>query len=209
MRNSEILDISHSLMVFKSIYSVYHSSPQISQMLRWKDFDNLNSAYSAAVTEERALNIHHYKKRQACTICGKMNHDTSQCRFKSSSGERNKTVNTVQSSVPNQNRYQNNQQRYSSPNETNRQYSQPQFPSQRNSNSSGQTKFCNYCKNQGHLISECRKKAFNDNRRKQSANQPSSSSQSDNRAVHLICQKSPVTNTAQEDQISNLQVFEN
>ncbi|KAK0070967.1 hypothetical protein PV326_001853, partial [Microctonus aethiopoides] len=36
---------------------IYHSTPNISQMLRWKDFDNLNSAYTAALTEERALNI--------------------------------------------------------------------------------------------------------------------------------------------------------
>lgn len=187
---------------------VYHSSPQISQMLRWKDFDNLNSAYSAAVSEERALNMYHPKRRKACDICRKMNHDTSQCRFKSSSGER-RSVNTVQTPVPNQSRYQNNQYRYSSPNETNRHHSQSRFPSQGNSNLSGQTKFCNYCKNQGHLISECRKKAFNDSRREQSANQPSSSRQSDNKAVHSNCQESPVMSTAQEDQISHLQVFEN
>lgn len=188
---------------------VYHSSLQISQMLRWKDFDNLNSAYSAAVSEERALNMNHPKRRQACNICGKTNHDTSQCRFKSSSGERRRTVNTVQIPVPNQNRYQNNQYRYSTPNEASRHHSQPRFPSQGNHNLSGQTKFCNYCKNQGHLISECRKKAFNDSRREQSVNQPNSSRQSDNKTVHLNYQESPVMNTAREDQISHLQVFEN
>ena len=85
-----------------------------------------------------------------------------------------------------------------------RYHSQPQFPSEGNSNLSGQTKFCNYCKNQSHLISECRKKRFNDSRREQSANQPSNSNQSDNRAVHLNYQEFPVMSTAREDQIFHL-----
>lgn len=34
---------------------VYHSNQMISQMLRWKDFDNLNSDYCSAVVEHFAL----------------------------------------------------------------------------------------------------------------------------------------------------------
>ncbi|KAF2886324.1 hypothetical protein ILUMI_19849 [Ignelater luminosus] len=44
---------------------IYHSTPQISQMLRWKDF-TLNEAYAAAVAEERALNI--YKSVEAAGV---------------------------------------------------------------------------------------------------------------------------------------------
>jgi len=60
---------------------VYHSHPAISQMLRWKEFDSLNSAYSAAISEERALNIQK-SKQKFCKNCNKKNHDASQCRFK-------------------------------------------------------------------------------------------------------------------------------
>lgn len=58
---------------------IYHSNPQISQMLRWKDFTDLNSAFSAAVAEERVINS---QKSQTlfCHICKRRNHDTSQCR---------------------------------------------------------------------------------------------------------------------------------
>ncbi|KAK0072243.1 hypothetical protein PV326_000258 [Microctonus aethiopoides] len=54
---------------------IYHSSPNISQMLRWKEFENLNSACTAALAEERALNI---IKSKFCRICKKNNHDTVQ-----------------------------------------------------------------------------------------------------------------------------------
>lgn len=36
---------------------VYHSNSQISQFLGWKDFDTLNAASTAALLEERALNM--------------------------------------------------------------------------------------------------------------------------------------------------------
>lgn len=45
---------------------IFHSLPSISQMLRWKDFDNLNSAYTATISEERALNIHTKNKSAFC-----------------------------------------------------------------------------------------------------------------------------------------------
>lgn len=86
-------DLSGKLLTINEITSnrfIYHSSPNISQMLRWKDFENLNSAYSAALAEERAININ---KSKFCRICKKNNHDTSQCKFK----ER-KNINTIQES---------------------------------------------------------------------------------------------------------------
>lgn len=116
---------------------VYHSIPQISQMLRWKDFNNLNSAYTAAVTEERALNIRNTSK--FCKICRKSNHDTSNCRFKQKF-----KVNTIQNSSNNNNTLKNN----TSQNQT---YS----------------KFCNYCKKNGHVINECRKLKYKRQNEKQ------------------------------------------
>lgn len=71
---------------------VYHSIPSISQMLRWKEFDNLNSAYTAALAEERALNIQNLRKNRFCNICRNTNHDTSQCRSKRQS-KQNEQVN--------------------------------------------------------------------------------------------------------------------
>lgn len=71
---------------------IHHSSPNISQMLRWKDLENLNSAYTAALTEERALNIN----RKFCKICRKNNHDTSQCTLKNKIPQ--KPINTIQNS---------------------------------------------------------------------------------------------------------------
>ncbi|KAK9739826.1 Integrase core domain [Popillia japonica] len=59
---------------------IFHSRPEISQMLRWKDFNDLNSAFTAAVSEERAFNIRPNKK--FCNICKRDNHNTFECRFK-------------------------------------------------------------------------------------------------------------------------------
>lgn len=36
---------------------IYHSHPQISQMLRYRDFKTINAAFSAAVAEEKALRL--------------------------------------------------------------------------------------------------------------------------------------------------------
>lgn len=80
---------------------IYHSHSAISQMLRWKDFDNLNSAYSAALAEEKALNIQKTSKIKFCKICKRNNHDTFQCRSKPSV-HKNVNINT-----PNQTKFCN------------------------------------------------------------------------------------------------------
>ena len=46
---------------------IFHSNPKISQMLRWKNFDNLNSAYSAAIAEEKILKM--TKDNKYCNHC--------------------------------------------------------------------------------------------------------------------------------------------
>lgn len=151
---------------------MYHSSSQISQMLRWKDFDNLNSAYTAAVSEERALNIHKYQKQKSCNICGKTNHDTSQCRFKSSNPDQSRVVNNIQ--TPNQSHTNDNQQRHYQPPIQQHQYQHPrqsqgQGPSHQSTHSY-QNKICKYCKKPGHLISECRKRLYVNSQREQQFN---------------------------------------
>ncbi|KAK5637770.1 hypothetical protein RI129_000048 [Pyrocoelia pectoralis] len=45
---------------------VFHSIPAISQMLRWKDFDSLNAAFTAAISEERAINLNKFNKPKFC-----------------------------------------------------------------------------------------------------------------------------------------------
>ena len=187
---------------------VYHSSPQISQMLRWKDFDNLNSAYSAAVSEERALNMHKYTKQGSCKICKRTNHETSQCRFKSSGPNHNRVVNHVQTPNQSRNNYHNSHQQ--NPTESHQSYTQNRYQNQNHVSSNqpvNQSKSCNYCKKQGHLIAECRKRQFNNSRREQFTNQ--NSSRTENAAVHLNSQESPATDTVLTDRISQLTVFEN
>ncbi|KAK4885246.1 hypothetical protein RN001_001517 [Aquatica leii] len=71
---------------------IYHSHPAISQMFRWKEFLNLNSALTVALTEEKSLNIHKtFQKRPYCTVIKnnldatgnqwKNNHDTNICKM--------------------------------------------------------------------------------------------------------------------------------
>lgn len=53
---------------------IYHSHPKISQMLRWRGFDNLNSAYSAAIIEESDLK--RTRDSKPCRSC-KCNYNSS------------------------------------------------------------------------------------------------------------------------------------
>lgn len=129
---------------------VYHSCPQISQMLRWKEFSSLNSAYSAAVAEERVLNMHKYARRESWTICSRTNHGSSQCRLRLPGPDRNRVINNIQISKPNQSSYRN-QHQYQYPNEfrqpqmQNRIQHQNPIHSDTNQHAS-QLMFCNYCK---------------------------------------------------------------
>lgn len=157
---------------------IYHSLPNISQMLRWKDFENLNSAYSAALAEERATNIH---KQKFCKTCKKSDHDTSQCRFKPKFPQR--TINNIQNTHTN---FQN------------------KFNSNNNNSNNAQMKFCNYCKTRGHEIQECRKRMFNNARKTNGIPATSQNQQS----IHLNSQQSVAENTTHTDQIQSLMVFQ-
>lgn len=95
-----------------------------------------------------------------CSICNKNNHNTNNCRFKSNSNTFQKPPNIRYMNNSNQNNNQN--QKFQSHNLNN-------F-----------TKICNYCKKKGHIISECRKREYNEkirNQTQQNQNPKSPSSQ--------------------------------
>ncbi|XP_076221696.1 uncharacterized protein LOC143174315 [Nomia melanderi] len=75
---------------------VYHSHPQISQMLRYRDFPNINSAFTAALAEEKALRMR-YDNFQRCRICNKSNHNTNDCYLGRQKPHPSKTINFTQS----------------------------------------------------------------------------------------------------------------
>ena len=73
---------------------IFHSHPKISQMLRWKNFNNLNSAYSAAIAEEKNLQM--LKNSKNCNDCHCRNRNTSEWKV-SSKPNVIKTMSSVQS----------------------------------------------------------------------------------------------------------------
>lgn len=181
---------------------VYHSLPHISQMLRWKDFENLNSAYTAALSEERALNIQKNYRQKFCNICKRNNHETSQCRNRIPQ----KPINTIQNSSKYTYNTNSNFQHKTHPTQSSNMHNKNNNNYNQNTL---QNKFCNYCKKQGHLIHECRKRQFNNQHKTNSnTNTTPSSTLSTQNQVHLNYPQSPV-NTALEDQISSLMVFQN
>lgn len=123
---------------------VYHSHPQISQMLRYRDFRNINNAFTAAVMEEKALRTRYDQvETRKCRICHKTNHNTNECY--------------------------NNHNRTTQPINRHIHYNQID----RNSVGQGEPKQCRYCKRFGHVIEECRKREFNNSRPHSNSNQNS------------------------------------
>ncbi|XP_017765500.1 PREDICTED: putative uncharacterized protein DDB_G0282133 [Eufriesea mexicana] len=103
-------------------------------MLRYRDFNNINSALTAAVTGENALRLrydHFFILK--CKICLKTNHSTNECHR-------------------NQNRFKPSPNRYINFN----QFSQK--------NSIPERKQCRYCKNFGYVIEECKNRQNNNSR---------------------------------------------
>lgn len=47
---------------------IYNTHPQISQMLRYREFKTINHSFTAATAEEKALRIRHENPQQ-CTYC--------------------------------------------------------------------------------------------------------------------------------------------
>ncbi|KAL3283661.1 hypothetical protein HHI36_006800 [Cryptolaemus montrouzieri] len=128
---------------------IFYSKPDISRFLRSKDISTLPDALNAALDEERALNMtknHFPKTKKYCSHCKHDTHNTAEC-FKKSSVQFNNPISNS-----------NNR------NEVSNFWSSSNNASQK-TNWSHKTKTCNYCKKQGHTISECRKREYNNSRK--------------------------------------------
>lgn len=159
--SSRILAVVHSTKTNKDILKgriamindmtlnrfIYHTHPQISQMLRYREFKTLNSALTAATAEEKALGLKTNTSTKKCYICNKTNHIAKDCFHKNNkSSSQSKSINHLRSSDQ-----------------------QTEFSSNKSNLS------CRYCKKPGHTIEQCRKRQWvNQNRDKNSNsnNQP-------------------------------------
>lgn len=118
---------------------ILNTHPLISQMLRYRNFNNLKDARAAATQEETTLNLT-YKTNNLikCQICQRTNHTANNC-FK----------------------YTQNKNSQSSTNGINSRSVNYNSASRASSSNSQQIKQCRYCKNNGHTIEECRKRQRN------------------------------------------------
>lgn len=117
---------------------VYHSHTQISQMLRYREFKNINNAFTAAVMEEKALRMRYDQvETRKCRICYRTNHNTNEC-------------------------YNNHNRNTQNINRPPVHYNQID----RNRVTQNEPKQCRYCKKFGHVIEECRKREFNNSRQR-------------------------------------------
>ncbi|XP_076677803.1 uncharacterized protein LOC143373941 [Andrena cerasifolii] len=157
---------------------IYHTHPQISQMLRYREFKSVNNAFTAAVAKEKALCLR-YDNNQflRCKICLRTNHSTKDCRAKKQYPTQNRVVNynAPSNRMINPQNYNNNFQRMRS---------SPSSSAYTNSNSTSNlhsnraevaqgTIQCNYCKKFGHSIQECRKRQYNNSRQQIQTSQTS------------------------------------
>lgn len=129
---------------------IHHSVPDISRFLRSQNLDDISEAFSKAVAEERALKISNEEFRQKpkqnlhCTICKRNGHISKNCFRNRANVSNNVLFNHSAVLQSNQN------QKHRDTGNSNNNYSQ---------------KFCRYCKKPGHLIQECRKRAYANNLR--------------------------------------------
>lgn len=132
---------------------IYHSIPEISRFLRSQNPADLSEALNKAFEEERALKISYseYKTKQprSCSFCSRSGHTDREC-FKKQQSKQNRPVGI---------NFNKNRQ-------------EPIRPVQNNGNQTFRgAKFCRYCKKQGHLIEECRKREYNNRTRNQNQGQ--------------------------------------
>lgn len=118
-------------------------SPSISTIVRCKNPTTLNDAVQYATDEEKLYNSsknNNTRPQKQCTVCHKFGHNSSEC-FKNRKPNSNirQSFHVHSNSNPNPNFNTNFNNQYSNFN----------------------NKSCNYCKNLGHTINECRKRKFN------------------------------------------------
>ncbi|CAH1106648.1 unnamed protein product [Psylliodes chrysocephalus] len=148
--------------------------PDISLSVKSQRPQSLEKAIATALQEEQEIkskteiykyqSIHNSSVRH-CNYCNKPGHTSFNCRFNKSNQVRHI-----------QNNYSHNSSRRSNTISENQQFSQNSNihranPSDFNKNAhpnnnfNNNNKFCSYCKNKGHIISECRKRQYNNDRR--------------------------------------------
>lgn len=145
---------------------IIHCKPEISQMLRARDIATLNDAFTLALQEEKIINYtksksssnstssysnsnsnsHSTKSNLYCSYCKTHTHTTQNCKKKPNLY--NKPHNNFNTNRNRTHTFNNNTA------------SNSQFSNSPRSNE----KSCNYCKNLGHTIDECRKRQFNNSR---------------------------------------------
>lgn len=125
----------------------------VSNIVRCRNPSTLNEAVQHAIEEEKLFNLSKSsssKTYKQCSICNKTGHYSSECYLKNT--KHAKSTSYVQRSYhvpPNSN--------FTNPKPTNSNY--------HNSTYSNFIKTCNYCKNKGHTIEQCRKRQYNMQRR--------------------------------------------
>lgn len=116
-------------------------SSSISNVVRCRNPSTLNEAVQHAIEEEKLFNLsktNYSKSYKQCSICNKSGHSSSDCYLKHKSISKNTSQFQRSYHVPNNNL---------------------------NSNSNYSNLKCNYCKNLGHTIEQCRKRQYNMQRR--------------------------------------------
>lgn len=170
---------------------IFHSNPAISQMLRWKEFETLNAAYSSALTEERALNINKNIRTRYCKNCKNNDHDTSHCRLQRTNRySQNQEVNFVQNKKRDFNKKEQIICHYCK-------------KIGHRLNDCRKREYNNRIKNQNFE----NKNSFNKFSKNYQGNR--SNNLNDEDKVHLNYQQSPAENIALEDQVSQIQMFKN
>ncbi|KAJ3666393.1 hypothetical protein Zmor_001836 [Zophobas morio] len=134
--------------------------PDISLILRSRGVTTLPDAYQVALHEEQTLLFmaeNSSKSKPFCTVCHKSGHTSSNC-FRNS-------------------KYSNNSSSFDKSNSRAKPelVNQVSSSSQNGSHNPNSNKFCNYCKKKGHLIHECRKRAYNNSKKSNISSQQSSS----------------------------------
>lgn len=125
--------------------------PEFSLILRAREPTSLSEAYDVALNEEKSIA---FIKQQGHRTNPSGRHDIQKTNF-----------HRTQNSLSTSNSYYHSQPRVP--------FIKKQTVFQTNSNTnqnSYRSKFCHYCKNNGHIISECRKLEYNNKRRQQIQN---------------------------------------
>lgn len=115
---------------------IYHTHPHISQMLRYRNFKNINEALSAALAEEKALRINSNQNRPRVSNNYNNNYKNNFTSFQANSHPRNN--------------FRSNDNHQKSMSRSVHFNQESKIP----------PKQCRYCKKLGHTIDECRKREY-------------------------------------------------